>query len=178
MEQGSSGAVDAAIDFDQSGRTALHYQLAQASDFIQAVLDELLCAEARVHGHEHHHIDVVNDLLERRDGRRGIQRHGGAHAGLVNLLDGAVEMDARLLMHVHDGCSKVAHLRDELLGLHNHQVHVKRLRGHTSHVFEHGKSERDVGNKDTVHDIQVQPVGLGAVEPLHLGLQVGKVGCQ
>ena len=154
------------------------YEAAQSADFIEAVLYEALGTKAGVDGHEHDDVEVGDDVLEGADGRGGVEGDGRAHASLMDLLHGAVEMDAGFLMDVHDGGAEVAHLRDEFLGLHYHEVYVEGLLGETCHVLEDGEAEGDVGHEDTVHDVEVEPVGLGTVEPLHLATEVSEVGSQ
>ena len=94
----------------------------------------------------------------------------------MDLLHNAVEVDTGLLMHGHDACAAVAHLGDELLGLDNHQVHVQWLVAQSLHMFDDGKAKRDVGHENAVHHVEVQQVGLAAVDHIDVLGEVAKVG--
>ena len=57
-----------AIDFDEGFRTSLVNQFAQALNFLNGVLDELLTTKAWVHTHQQYHVDIRDDILEQRHG--------------------------------------------------------------------------------------------------------------
>jgi hypothetical protein len=42
--------------------------------------------------------------------------------------------------------------------------------------FHHGKSIRDIWNKNAVHDIDMKPVGLTFIDHFTFTFQVGEVG--
>lgn len=65
------------------------------------------------------------------------QRHTGLHTGGMNLLDAAVQMQTRFLMHIHDGSAAIANLRDPFLRLDNHQMHIERLGADFRQRFHH-----------------------------------------
>ena len=96
----------------------------------------------------------------------------------MNLLHHAVQVDAGFLVHCHDAGTAVAHLGNELLGLDNHQVDVKRLLAQTLNMFDDGETERDVRHEHAVHHVEVQQVGLAAVDHVNVFGQVAKVGRQ
>ena len=48
--------------------------------------------------------------------------------------------------------------------------------GQTSHMLQHRESERDVGYKDAVHDVQMNPVGIAAIQHIHLSGQIAEIG--
>jgi hypothetical protein len=81
-------------------------------------------------------------------------------------------------MYVHHHGAQGFHLGDELLGLHNHQMHVEGFLAQLGHVFEHGEAKRDVGHEHAIHNVEVKPVSLALVNLCQVGLQVAKVGGQ
>ena len=87
-----------------------------------------------------------------------------------------MQVDASFLVHRHHVGAHVAHLADELLGLYNHQMDVERFFRKALHMADYRESEGDVGHKDTVHHVEMNPVGGAAVEPLELVAQVAEVG--
>jgi hypothetical protein len=87
-------------------------------------------------------------------------------------------MGTCLVVYVHEICTQSLHLRDELLGLHYHQVYIEWLLSKFGHIFKNRETEGDVGHEDTIHDIQMQPLGCTAVEPLHVFLEIAEVGTE
>src|SRR4029077_17388382 len=64
--QGSGLGVDASVDLDLE----VGGQVPNAADFVGAVRDERLAAEARLDGHHVDHVDVGRDLAQGVDRRR------------------------------------------------------------------------------------------------------------
>ena len=65
-------------------------------DLAEHARDELLAAEARVDRHHQHLVDVAEHRLDACAGRRRVQHHAGARAGLADLREGAVQVRAGL----------------------------------------------------------------------------------
>ena len=140
------------------------------------MFDELLSSEAGVYPHYQHHIQLTHDVLQQRHGRGGIDSDGRLHACVTYLLHHTVQVRADLIMHVHHVGAQGFHFGDELLGLDNHQMDIQRLVGQAGNVLQHRESERDIGHKDAVHNVQMDPVGIAAVQHIHLISQVSEVG--
>ena len=96
----------------------------------------------------------------------------------MNFLHGAVQVGASLVVYVHEHGTSLSCLLHVTFGLNNHEMYVQRLLAYLGNGLDDGKAERDVRHKYTVHDIEVQPVGLTLVYHLHLPLQVKEVGGQ
>ena len=118
----------------------------------------------------------MNDVVEHTDGGVGIERHACFHAGIVYLLDGAVQVGACLVVYVHHVGSEGFDLPSELARVNNHQVYVERLLANLGHGLQHGESETDVGHKDAVHHVEVEPIGFTAVNHVDVLAQIGEVG--
>ena len=84
-------------------------------------------------------------------------------------------MGACLDMDVHHHGAKLGSLFDVLLWMYNHVVYIKRFLTLLCHSFQHGEAKRDVGNEDTVHDVQMQPLCFAAVNHFELAVQVQEV---
>ena len=94
----------------------------------------------------------------------------------MNLLDGAVQMGAGLVVHVHHHGTELGSLLNVIFRVLYHKVDVEGLGAHLAHGFYHREAERDVGHEDAVHHIEVEPVGLTLVNHLYITLQVNEVG--
>jgi hypothetical protein len=79
-------------------------------------------------------------------------------------------------MHSHDACAAVTHLRDELLGFNDHQVGVEWLVAQALNVLDDGEAKGDIGDEDTVHNVEMEQVGAATVDHVDVALQVAEVG--
>ena len=138
--------------------------------------DKCLSAEAGVNRHEHHEVEVGRNFFEHADRRVRIERHARHHARVLDLLHHAVQVRAGLIVHVHHFCAERLDLRQELLRLHDHQVHVERFPRGACHGFHNGEAERYVGNEHAVHHVEVKPVARATIKHLDVALQVAEVG--
>lgn len=169
-------AVDAAVHLDERVRAAAVYEFAQAARLVDGVLNKLLPAEAGVHRHEHHQVEVGHDFFQARHGGMRVERHAGHHAFGFDLLNDAVQVGAGFVVYVHYLGAQSLYFTDELLGLHDHQVDVERFAGGPGHGLHNGETERDVGHEYAVHDVEVEPVAFAFVEHFDVALQVGEIG--
>src|ERR1700682_6288863 len=123
-KRGGSG-VDAAIDLD------LHVWIhrAQAADLLRAVRDELLAAEAGLHGHHVDHVDVREDLAQGFERGRRVDGDAGLRAELLDSLHRAVQRRRRLDLHLDQGAARFHERLEEELGVFDHQVDLDRELG-------------------------------------------------
>ena len=170
--------VHSAINLDESFAASTVEQLTQLSYFLQSVWDELLSAETWIDTHQQNQVDVGYYVLQygNRSGR--IERNTSFHTGFVNLSDNAMQVRASFVVDIHQIGSKFFYFVYELLGLHNHQMHIQRLLADASNMLQHGKPKGNVGHENAVHNIDVEPIGTALIEPLHLGLEIGEVGSE
>ena len=125
----------------------------KAPDLLDRILNELLSAEAWVDTHQQHHVDIADNVLQERDGRRGIERHAGLHARIVDFLYSAVQMGAGFHVHIHHHGSQPGGALNILFGVHHHVMHVKRLLAFAGHGLKDRESERDVWHEHAVHHV-------------------------
>ena len=170
--------VDASVDLYQGVTVGLLNELTQLTNLVERVGDELLSPETGIDGHEQHHIDLRDDVGQSGDRRGGAERDGGMETSLANLLKDTVVMGERLEMDIHVIGSQVGDLPDELLRLDNHEMDVEGLLTQAGDMAQDRKTKGDVGDEDTVHDIEMEIVGTALIEPLHLAFEIAKIGSQ
>ena len=132
----------------------------QLADFFVCALDELLSTEARVDGHEEHHVQVAEDVLKHADRGMWVEHHACVYAEGFDLLDGAVDMGASLVVEGDDVGACLGEGLEVFLRLHDHQVDVEGLLGFLLDGLHHGDAKGDVGHEAAVHHVAVEPVGL------------------
>ena len=93
----------------------------------------------------------------------------------MNLLHHTVEVERGFLMNGHDVDTRFSSRVDIALRLDDHEVSVERFVAYLFNGFDDGKSEGDVGHEHAVHDIEVEPVGLTAVDHFEIRFQVAKI---
>lgn len=171
-ERRGGGKGDASIDLDESLGARAADEVARLAHLVERVDDKGLPAKTRVDGHDEHHVDVTDDVGQLRHGCGGVEGNATTHTRLVYLVDGAVEVGAGFVVDGHHIGTQVGNLTDVAFGAFNHQVDVEGLAASTGHGLQNRESKGDVRHKGAVHHIEVEPVGTGGIDHLHL---VGKV---
>ena len=151
---------------------------ARASRSSQGAGDEALAAEAGVHRHEQHQVDLVHHVVHQRQRRGRVEHQSGLAALLADQRQRAV--------HVAAGLRVEADVVGAGLGEHGHQL-VHRL-DHEVHVDGHRhvradrrtdhRADGQVGHVVVVHHVEVDPVGAGGDDVAHFLAQAGEVGGQ
>lgn len=172
----SGFCLHAAIYLDECLTAALFDELAQTAYLLDGVLDEFLSAEAWVNAHQKYHVYIADDVFQHTYRGRRVEGNSCLHACCMNLLYGAVQMGAGLVVHIHHHGTELGSLLNVIFRVLYHKVDVEGLGAHLAHSFYHRKAERDVGHEDTIHHIEVEPVGLTLVNHLYITLQVNEVG--
>ena len=172
----SSFCLHTAIYLNECLASALFDELAQTAYLLDGVLDEFLSAEAWVNAHQKHHVYIADDVFQHTYRGRRVEGNSCLHACCMNLLDGAVQMSAGLVVHVHHHGTELGSLLNVIFRVLYHKVDVEGLGAHLAYGFYHREAERDVGHEDTIHHIEVEPVGLTLVNHLYITLQVNEVG--
>lgn len=141
----------AAVDLDVHFR--LH--LAEVADLVQAVGDEALAAEARVHGHHEDHVHDIEYVLDAFEWRCRVDGHGWLHAEFRNLVEQAVEVVRRFGVDADDAGACLCKFTDVLFRVLDHQVAIQRKVRALLDAGGNARAEADVWNKVPVHDIQM-----------------------
>ena len=151
--------LDAAVHLDVKRKSATVCLGAQRGDLRERFFNQPLPAEARLHGHDKRHVDFVKPREQRL--RRGIRldRHADAHARRTNGVNRRAEVTARLDMHGEDVRARLCKIRNVADRLVDHQMHVKGQLCRGARTFDDRCAEREIRNKSTVHDVQMNEIG-------------------
>ena len=149
--------------------------MVEGMDLPERVLDELLPAKAGVHRHEEHHVDIVDQLLERVDGGAGIQGNARTTARRLDLLDDAVRVTRRLDMKGDDVRPRARKTLNVCLWVLDHQMHVKDRLGHLAQTLDHTCTHRDIRHKRPVHHIDVDVLCSRFLDAAHLCPEIRKI---
>ena len=135
-----------------------------------------MSTETWVDAHQQYHVEVADDVFQYTDRCGWIQGDTSLHASGVNLLDGAMQMNASLIVHVHHHGANLGGLLDVSLRAFYHEVNVEGLGANLADGFQYWESKGNVGYEDTIHDIHVKPISLTLVDHVDVALQVNEVG--
>mmetsp|Transcript_28733 Transcript_28733/g.62662 ORF Transcript_28733/g.62662 Transcript_28733/m.62662 type:complete len:267 (-) Transcript_28733:258-1058(-) len=170
--------ADAAVDLDPGvDALGLAHGL-EVPDLVHLGLDETLAAESWVHGHDEHQVDLLEDVLDGREGRTGVQHHTSHAPKALDLVDGAVQVrrGRALAMHRDDVCACLGEVLHALLWLNNHQVAVQdSIRELLPERINHQRSDGNVRHEASVHHVHVDPVGACLQNVLHFLPQLGEI---
>jgi len=170
--------VDTAVDFD--GRVVADpiEQRPNRTNFGLAPRDESLSPEPRIDGHDQDEVDVGGDLLERANGRRGVQNDAGLCAQGLDGVDRAMEVRQHFDMHRDHAGARLGECVEVLVGIHDHQVNIQRNLRDSPNRFHDRRSDGDVRDEMAVHDVDVDQIGAAALGRADRVAKRGKVGCQ
>src|SRR5690606_9566359 len=62
--------------------------------------------------------------------------------------------------------------------INNHQMYVQRLSCMFSDSLHNGETKRDIGNENTVHNINVKPICFTIIDDLNILIESRKISCQ
>ena len=94
----------------------------------------------------------------------------------MDFLNRAVQVYACLIVHIHHHCAQLGGLLHVGFGVQSHVMHVKSLGASLGNRLNYGKSERYIRHENTVHNIQMKPLGFTPVDHFYLATEVQKVG--
>ena len=167
---------DAAVDFDAKVEAHLLAQLGEVGDFVEREGEELLAAEAGIDAHHEHMVHHGKDFDQGLDRGGGVDDDAGLHAVVGDLLEGAVQVAADLLVDGHHVGAGFGEGGDEVVGVLDHQVAVEGEFGDGAEGLDHGRAEGDVGDEVAVHDVDVDDGAAAALGRCDFVGQVGEVG--
>jgi hypothetical protein len=174
---GHRGQVDAAIDFNAIPEAAGFADARERFYFAQRAFDEVLAAEAGIHGHDQDVVDDVEDFVEGVDRCRRIDNHGRFASVRTDEMKRAVEVDAGFLMHGDPIGAGLGEGFDEVVGIFDHQVTIERnvADGFAQRGY-YRRADGDVGDEMTVHDVDMEDSAAGVDGGLGLVAELGEVG--
>ena len=94
-------------------------------------------------------------IVEQVHPRRRVDHDARLHAVVAYVLDGAVQVRARLVVHADPVGARLAECGDELVGVLDHQVAIQRQFGRLAQRLHHRRPQCDVGHKVAVHHVHM-----------------------
>jgi hypothetical protein len=146
--------------------------------------DEALAAEAGVDAHQEDEVAELQHVGDRLDRGVRVEHGAGEHAPArvvgqaADLLEVAMEVAAGLGVHGDHVGAGAREVGDVALGLLDHEVTVEGAGSERAQRLDDERADGDVGDEAAVHDVDVDPVGAGAVEGADLGAEAGEVGAE
>ena len=168
--------VDAAVDLDFEAEFFLFSPLGGGLDFWEGFGDEGLSAESGVNGHDEEEVDVLEVGAGVVDWGGGVEGKSGLEAGGLDLAEEGLDFGAEFGVD-GDGVGAGGLERlDEDFGALAHEVDVEEEGGEGAEGFDDVGAEAEVGDEVAVHDVEVEPLGAGAVDALEFSVEAGEVG--
>ncbi|ETH09940.1 transposase, IS481 family [Bordetella pertussis 2371640] len=172
--------LDPAVHLQQDGLAAGRAPAVDAGARIaqlgQRGRDERLPAEAGVHRHQQHHVQLVHHIVHVVQRRGRVEHQAGLAAVVADQRQRAVDVARGFRMESDDVGAGLGELRHDFVDRLDHQVHVDRhLHMGTDRGTDH-RSDGQVGHVMVVHHVEVNPVGARGDDVAHLFAQAGEVG--
>ena len=108
----------------------------------------------------------------------GVKGNARLHSGGTNGREGTMEMWTHLVVNVHDTRPHFGKRLNEFQGIHNHKVDIQRLPAYRTNSLKDRETKRKIRNKDPIHHVYMQPIGITLVNHLHRFLKVQEVCTQ
>ena len=124
----------------------------------QHIAAEGLSAEAGLHGHDQHEVNVGQEVAHRLGGGVGIEDDAVEAAEGADLREQGAMVEARFDVEADQLCAGGCEGFGVALGFVEHEVHVEEKTGDLAAEFgDHLRAEGEVGHKVPVHDVEMQP---------------------
>ena len=123
--------------------------------------NEFLSREAGIDAHDQRHVDIGGKPAQTGNVRAGIEGQTGLAAQTADFRQRALRMRIGFRMndeHIRAGITERGNMPG---GVRNHQVHIEEKGCAAAQGLDDGSPEGDVGHKDAVHHIKVQPADAG-----------------
>jgi len=161
------------VHLDTEVEAELAAQSGKAGDFVDGEGQELLSSEARIDAHYEHEVDHGEDFDERLDRCSGIDDDAREDVVFGDVLQGAVQVGACLLMHRDHICAGLGEGWNVRVWILDHEVAVEGELGDGAQRLDHRRAEGNVGNEVAVHDIDVND---GSAATFGCGDFIGEMG--
>ncbi len=160
---GAVDCVDPAVDLHVgSGLDPLEH-FADPRDLRERRPDEVLMSETRVDRHDQHLVHVGQDFLQHRRGRRGIDHDPDPLAERLHALHGAVQVVVAFPVDEQRVRPRLDERFEIRIRIGDHQVRLDREPRHRPQRAHDRRPHRNVGYEVSIHDVDVDAVGAGAL---------------
>ena len=151
---------------------------ADGLDLVHALRNEALTAEARLYGHDEHHVAVRQQREQRL--RRSFRlddtgRLDACRADLLQLLEGVA---VGLIVHGDDVRACLDEVVEVLIRVGDHQMYVEDLVGRLAQALDDRRADGDVRYEMTVHYVNVNVLRACIGRDLDVACQIGEVSGQ
>ncbi len=105
----------------------------------------------------------------------GVKGDTSKHICILNVRNCTVKMCTGFVMngkHVSTGILKSMNIAVRLF---DHQVSIERFLRKAADCLDHGDAERDIRNKHTVHNVEMDPLGLRTVKHIDILIKGCKI---
>src|SRR5262249_46905759 len=145
-------------------------------NLLQRIADEFLPAESRIHAHHQNVVHQIQHFIQHANRRRRIDHNSGFASMILNQVQRPVQMPASLLMHQNPRRARLRKRRNEFIRILNHEVSVKNRFGNRfSQRRHHGRPNRDVRHKMSVHYVQMQQRAAALERLFRISRQIRKI---
>ena len=124
-------------------------------NLVEAVRNETLAAEARVHGHDEYHVYDVKHVFDAFERSCRVDGNCRLHAEFCNLVQQAVEMVRGFGVHADDACACLSKFAHVVFRIFYHQVAIEWELGALLDAGGNARAKADVWDKVPIHDVQV-----------------------
>ena len=141
--------------------------------------DELLSAETGIHGHDQHHVHLVDDMMQPGKRRGRIEHQPRLATRFVYEAERAVDVLGRLGMKSDVARARLREIRNDAIHRLDHQVHVDR-RGNTvlAQRLADQRADREIRHIMIVHHVEMHDVRAGGKHVLHFFAQASEIGTE
>jgi hypothetical protein len=149
-------------------RARWHRCAAHLGDLGSTLVDELLAAEARIHRHQQHQIELVERVVQPVERRGRIEHQPGLAAMLADELDGAIHVLGRLGMKA-DVVAPAP--RNPARAIHRRTIRCTSIGALTPCLAQrlaHHRPDGEIRHVVVVHDVEMDPIGAGGEHRVHL----------
>src|ERR1700722_14279438 len=121
-------------------------------------------------------MDHGQNLDQEVDPGSRVDDYRGFHVMLGDELQGAVQVAAGFVLHADPAGAGSRKLFDELIGILNHQMAVEWQVGYPAQRLDDRGSHSEVGNKVTIHDVDMDNRAAAALGGLNFRGQLREIG--
>ena len=135
-----------------------------------------MAAESGIDGHQQHHVDLVNDVLQPVEWRGRIEDQSGLAALLPNQAKRSVRMPARLGVERDVAGAGLCEVRNNAIDWLNHEVNIdRRFDAVVPQGVTNQRSNRQVRHEMIIHHVEMHDVGASIQYGVDVIAQAGEI---